>query len=83
MNEDISLQFFAGQHRENYRFPSRLDAVKVRAVTCELHGHARLGWAWGTSLGKKTVFRGPTSRLFPVFGRVSGAREYPDGRTQK
>src|SRR5206468_11768528 len=45
VNENVSSQFLTGQHCENDRLSSRLDAVQVRAVTCELHGHARKGWA--------------------------------------
>jgi hypothetical protein len=41
MNEDIAAHFFAAKHRENDGFSSRLDAVQIRRVTCEGHGHAR------------------------------------------
>src|SRR2546423_3871540 len=46
VNENVSPQFLTGQQCKNDCFSSRLDAVQIRAVACQLHGHARKGWAW-------------------------------------
>ena len=51
MDEHISPQLFAAQHREDDRFSGGLDAVEIRAVTCVGLGHARTGLGVSTSLG--------------------------------
>src|SRR3954468_9879181 len=43
VNENGSLHLLTGQHGENDRFAGRFYAVHVRAVSCELHRHAREG----------------------------------------
>src|SRR5215210_6421755 len=41
MNEEVSAQLFAAQHRKNDRLLDGLNAVEIRGVGCVLHVHTR------------------------------------------
>src|SRR5205085_10587553 len=53
VNEHVSADLFAAQHRDDYRLSSGLDAVEIRGVICKRHRHARSGLDVDTSLVKR------------------------------